>query len=173
MKRRISLPALAFLIVASMFASTQSSSAVVPDHGPSAFGEGAFSLPTGFGGIENWTYSFDVRANKNGQARGRAVFDLLHNSIQTQIVVRINCLEVISSSGFATAFMSGTVLHSNNPEFPKLGNVIFGADDSSGSPTVFPDIMTRPFRFEGVDCHDNLFPLTFAFQPPDAIHIEP
>ena len=174
MKRRISFPALAFFIFAALVASTQSSSAVVPDHGPTASGQGEFTvIVPGEFGIEHWTYSFDASANKNGQARGRAVFDIVQNSIQTQVVVKINCLEVVVSSGIASAFFSGTVLHSDDPEFPKRANVIFGAEDSSGAPTVLPDIITRAFVFEGVDCHDGLFPLTHALQPPDAIHIEP
>jgi hypothetical protein len=71
MKRRNFLP-LAFLILAAIAASTQSSSAVVPDHGPSAFGQGEFLFRNDLG-TEQWSYSFDVVANKKGHARGRAI----------------------------------------------------------------------------------------------------
>ena len=153
------------------FIATQRSSAVVPDHGASAFGQGGFSF---FNGLrtESWGYSFDVVANKNGQARGRAIFDIFENSIETHVVVKINCLEATGSPGLATALMTGTVLHSDDPEFPKHANVIFAAEDNNDSPIFHLDIITRLFVFEG-DCHDGAFPLTFFNQPLDAIHIEP
>jgi len=171
MKTSKSFPMLAFLIVVALGASTQSSSAVVPDQGPSAFGQGGFSFFNGFR-TEQWNYSFDTVANKNGHARGRATFDILESNTQTQVVVKINCLEVIESSGILSAAMTGTVLHSDDPEFPKQANVIFAAEDDSASPILRPDIITRLFVFEG-DCHDGAFPLTFFFQSPDAIHIQP
>ena len=171
MKTRKAFPTLAFLIVVAIFASTpQSSSAVVPDQGPSAFGQGAFSYFNGFR-TEQWNYSFDIAANKTGHARGRATFDILEHNTQTQVVVKINCLEVIESSGILSAFITGTVLHSDDPEFPQQANVLFGAEDYSAFPIVRPDIITRLFVFQG-DCHDGAFPLTFFFQSPDAIHIE-
>jgi hypothetical protein len=127
MKRRHTFPALAFLILAAIVAPTHSSSAVVPEQGASAFGQGEFS----FFNLEQWRYSFDATANSNGQARGRATFDIVKNLVPTQVVVRINCLEVVGSSGFATAFLSGTVLHSDDPEFQKHANVVFLAEDNS------------------------------------------
>jgi hypothetical protein len=172
MQRRATFPALILIILAAIAASTQSSSAVVPDQGPSAFGEGEFSLPTDFG-TEHWSFSFDTGANKNGHARGRATFDILQNSVQTQVIVKINCLDVSGTSGLATAIMTGTVLHSDDPEFPKRANVLFAAVDSSGAPIPSSDIITRLFVFEGGDCHSGAFPLTLSFLSPDAIHIEP
>lgn len=169
MKRR-NFPLLAFLILAAIAASTQSSSAVVPDHGPSASGQGEFTFRNDLG-TEQWSYSFDVVANKNGHARGRAIFDILENSTPTQVIVKINCINVIESSGFLSASITGTVLHSDNPEFPKHATVLFGAEDSSGAPFPFSDTITRLFVFEG-DCHSFAFPLTLFFQSPDAIHIE-
>ena len=113
-------------------------------------------------------------ANKNGQAHGRAIFDIFDSirKTQTHVVVKINCLNVIASSESADASIRGTVLQSDDPEFPKQASVLFGAEDNSGSPTIRPDIITRLFAFEG-DCDDFAFPLTFFFQSPDAIHIEP
>lgn len=162
---------LLLLVIITSIATTQPSSAVVPDHGGSAFGQGGFSFFNGFT-TEGWAYSFDAVANKNGQAKGRATFDIGTNLTQTQVVVKINCLNVIGSAGFATAIMTGTVLHSDNPEFPKRANVIFAAEDNSDSPILRPDIITRMFVFEG-DCHEGGEPLTFFNQPSDAIHIEP
>jgi hypothetical protein len=164
-----SLLLLSFIITST--ATTQPSSAVVPDHGASAFGQGGFSFFNGFT-TEGWAYSFDAVANKHGRARGRATFDIVENLNQTQVVVRINCLNVIGSSGFATAIMTGTVLHSDDPEFPKGENVIFAAEDNSNSPIVRPDIITRLF-VSPFDCHEGGEPLTFFNQGSDAIHIEP
>jgi hypothetical protein len=88
------------------------------------------------------------------------------------VIVKVNCLEVIESSGVLSAFMTGTVLDSDNPEYPKRANVLFGAEDSDGPPFPNSDVITRLFVFEG-DCHSDAFPLTLFFQSPDAIHIEP
>lgn len=172
MKRRNALPALTFLILAVIVASTQSSSAVGPDHGPLAFGEGEFEFVNDFG-TEQWSYSFEVMSNKNDKATGRAIFDIVESNIQTQVVVKINCLSVGGPTGAATAIMSGTVLHSDDPEFPKRANVIFGAEDNSAffPPVVRPDHITRPFVFSG-DCHASSFPFAIFAQSPDAIHIE-
>ena len=172
MQRRATFPALILIILAAIAASIESSSATAPDHGPSAFGRGEFSFRNDLG-TEQWSYSFEVVANKNGHARGRAIFDILENSTPTQVIVKINCIDVIDSSGFLSASITGTVLHSDNPEFPKRATVLFGAVDSSGAPTPTSDIITRLFVFEGGDCHSGAFPLTFFLQNPDAIHIEP
>jgi hypothetical protein len=138
------------LYLAAIAASTQSSSAIAPDHGPSASGHGEFSFRNP--GPEQWSYSFEVVANKNGHASGRAIFDILENSTPTQVIVKINCIDVIESSGSLSASMTGTVLHSDNPEFPKRATVLFGAVDSSGAATPTSDIITRLFVFEGGDC---------------------
>jgi len=171
MKIRTTFSLLLLSLIITFIATTQPSSAVMPDHGGSAFGQGRFSFFTDRG-TEGWAYSFDAVANKNGQARGRATFDIGKNLNATHVEVKINCLNVIGSAGFATAIMSGTVLHSDDPEFPKRANVIFAAEDNSNSPTLRPDIITRLFVFEA-DCHEGGEPLTFFNQNPDAIHIEP
>ena len=171
MKKRIAFPGMAFIFLAAILATTQSSSAVVADHGPSAFGQGEFVY---FNGLRNehWNYSFDTSANKNGQARGRATFDIVESSTQTQVIVKVDCLNVLdSSSASLTAIMTGTVLHSDNPDFPKRANVLFAAEDSNS--IVVPDIITPLFLFPGGDCHDGALPLTFFMQNPGAIHIEP
>ena len=168
MKTRNSLPALAFLILAALLATTHPSSAIVPDHGPSAFGQGTFFFHNG-DHTERWTYSFDAASNKNGHTRGRATFDIVENLVQTQVVVKIDCLRVEASSpSIVTAVMTGTVLHSDDPQFPKRANVLFVAEDRS----VTPDLIS-PLFVSGGDCHTGALPLTLLQQPPDAIHIEP
>jgi hypothetical protein len=93
---------------------------------------------------------------------------------QSQVVVKIDCLNVLGSSGFATAVMTGTVLHSDNPNYPKRAKVVFAAEDNSGAPTFRFDVITPIFViFEDFgDCHD-LQPLTMIQVSPDAITIEP
>lgn len=170
MKRRITFASLAFLIVAAI-APTQSSSAVAPE-GHSVFGQGEFAF---FNGVttEQWSYSFEAKTNKHGKARGRATFNILENQTETQVVVRINCLNAFLESGTASALMTGTVIRSDDPDFPRHATVIFGADDNNAFPTPRPDIITLLVVFEGGDCDDGGFPLTFFEQPPDAIHIDP
>jgi len=171
MRRTIFL-APVFILLAVLVGSTRSTSAVVTDHGPSAFGQGSFAFFNGMA-TEQWGYSFETEANKNGQARGRATFNILENSTQTQVVVKINCLDVLASPEETSAIMTGTVLRSDDPEFPKHATVIFGAEDNDGSAVFHFDIITRLFVFEGGDCHSGALPLTFFEQPLDAIHIQP
>ena len=170
MHRRTLFPALAFLILAAIVFTTQPSSAVTANNGSSASGKGAFGFFNG-SSTEQWSYSFDVSANKHGQARGRAIFDITGNSTQTQVVVRVNCLKVFGSTGLAEALMTGTVLHSDDPDYAKGENVIFAAVDNSGFPTPLADLITPIFVFEG-DCHEGASPLTLFEQSPDAIHVE-
>ena len=170
MQKRVSFPTLAFLILAAIVFTTQPSSAVAPDNGPSASGQGEFAFFNGTR-TEQWSYTFDVTANKNGNARGRAIFDITENLTQTQVVVKVNCLNVTGSTGFVEALMTGTVLHSDDPFYPKGENVIFAAVDSD-LPTFYFDLITPIFAFEG-DCHEGSSPLTLFQQSPDAIHIEP
>ena len=173
MKRRITFAALAFLILAAVV-TTQSSSAVAQDgsFAFSASGQGEFTFFNG-STTEQWSYSFKAATNKQDKTRGHATFNIIENSTETQVVVKINCLNAVLEFGTASALMTGTVLRSNDPEFPKHATVIFGADDNSGFQTLRPDIITRLFVFEGGDCDDGGFPLTFFEQSPDAIHIEP
>jgi len=171
---RSTFATLLVLLIATTVLTTQSSSATAPDHGPSAFGQGAFSF---FNGVrsEAWSFSFEAMANKNGQARGRATFDILDARTETQVVVKIDCLEVVGSFGINDAIMTGTVLHSDDPSYPKRSKVIFAAEDNSGFSTIRPDFITPIFVIEGFegDCHDLGQPLTMFQQSPDAITIEP
>jgi hypothetical protein len=174
MKRRSTILALAFLILAAIVVTTRSSSAVEQEgsFASSASGQGEFTFFNG-STTEQWSYSFKAATNKHDKTRGRAIFNILENFTETQVVVKINCLNAVLEFGTASALMTGTVLRSNDPEFPKHSTIIFGADDNASFPNPLPDIITRPFVFEGGDCDAGGFPLTFFQQSPDAIHIEP
>src|SRR5690242_10910255 len=160
MKRKSTFPPLVILIfsLAVLFV-TSTLAAIVPQHGPSAFGAGFFSFRNRLGQTERWSFSFDAIANKNSQTRGRAQFDNL--TAQTHIVVRIDCLSVTSDINTAFAVIGGTVLHSDDPDLPKLQNVLFAASDGPVPPILSSDTITPlfPFPFAGLDCHDTS-PLT-------------
>jgi len=159
--KRATLPLLVILILAAIIATTSTSAAIVPEHGPSAFGAGQFRFPNQSGDrIEFWRFSFEAIANKNGHTRGRAEFENL--TAQTQVAVRINCLSVGIDFDRAFAVMSGTVLHSDDPALPKLETVIFVATDAPLLPTSGADTISPPFLlppFFGENCHDTQ-PLT-------------
>lgn len=146
------------LALLAVVASAPSSSAVVPQKGPEAFGEGQFSFQG-----EQINFSFDAKANKNGKAHGQARFTFTSLSSQTEVTVRINCLNADSIS----ASMSGVVQHSDDPDYPKHASVVFGAIDksnfpvpSSGIDQITPLFVIPPdFISQGLDCAD-LFPLT-------------
>jgi hypothetical protein len=159
--RRIS-PMLLVLFLLTIASTRPSSSAIVLE-GASARGDGEF-----FNRFQNelFHFSFDVQANKHGKAHGRAEFDNLTNN--TQVIAKIDCLRVIG----AEALMTGTVLHSNDPGFPKRTNVVFGATDGPvpgfNSDTITPLFANPPFE----NCHDGASPLTI-FGVGDSIQIDP
>jgi len=173
MKIRTSFSLLLILLVAISLATPRRVSATAPTHGPSAFGEGAFSFFNGFR-LEQWSYTFEAETNPNGHVHGRAMFELADTDVPivTHVVVKITCLNVLVSPDSLAASIRGTVLTSDDPEFPKHAHVVFGAEDNSPPPENRPDIITRPFAFDG-DCSDFAFPLTAFTQGPDSIHIEP
>jgi len=172
MKLRPTFPTLLGLLLATTIATTQPSSATALDHGPTAFGQGEF-----FNIVrrETWRFSFDATANKNGQARGRATFNIVDGLVETQVVVRIDCLNAEAFEGGGSAIMSGTILHSDNPDFPKRTGVFFNADDNSGFPLIRSDLISPLFvtNFFGSDCHDVGHLLTVFPVSPDAITIQP
>lgn len=65
-------------------ATAQSSSAVVPQKGSEAFGNGQFTFQR-----ELIDFSFDARANENGKSHGQAHFTFTSSSGQTEVTVRI------------------------------------------------------------------------------------
>ena len=71
--------------------------------------------------------------------------------------------------------MTGTVLHSDNPNYPKRSQVIFAAEDNSAAPTLHFDVITPLFllfdNFDG-NCHEVGEPLTMFQLNPDSITIE-
>jgi len=156
MKSRISfLFLLLSLIVATSVATTQPSSAI--ETGFAAFGDGQFQF---FNDLIR--FSFEAHGNEKRHARGRAVFDNL--TTQTQVVVKIDCLRVIGSD----ALITGTVLHSDDPDFPKSTDVVFDAFDGRGnSPdTMTPLFANPPFQ----DCNDpNASPPLTFFQVDDIV----
>ena len=159
-------PPLVILILTAILVSTPSAVAVVAEHGPSASGSGLFRFRNPLAQTELWSFSFEARANKNGQARGRAQFENL--TAQTQVVVRINCLSVDSPF----AIMSGRILHSDDPNLPKLTNVIFAASDGQLLPNPGVDTITPPFPLPGNNCQDTQ-PLTILPVEDGNIEIQP
>ena len=172
MKSRSTSPLLVILILAALVVTTATSAAVVPEHGPSAVGAGLFHFRNPAGQSELWSFSFEAIANKNGHTRGRAQFDNL--TAQTQIVVKINCLSVTSDINSTFAVIGGRVLHSDDPNLPKLGNVIFAASDGPLPPISSSDTITPPFPFPFADhdCHDTQ-PLTVLPVEDGDIQIQP
>jgi hypothetical protein len=156
--RYIFPPLLLSLLVATIIATTQPSSAIKPETGPAAFGEGEFRLFNN----QLISFAFEAHANEKRHARGRAVFDNL--STQTQVVVKIDCLRI---DGFEALF-TGTVLHSDDPDFPKRADVVFSAFDGQG---IRSDTMTPLFLSPFEDCNSGASPLTI-FQV-DNIVVEP
>ena len=134
------------LFVVTSVATTQPSSAIEPKTGPAAFGQGEFTFNN-----ELISFKFEAQANQKNHARGRAVFDNL--STQSQVVVKIDCLRVDSFE----ALITGTVLHSDDPDFPKLTDVIFAASDGQG---IRPDTATPLFVSPFPDCNTGASPLT-------------
>jgi len=162
MKIKSSLLSLLILSLV-IFGPTKSSPANVPDQGPSARGAGSFTN-TFFARPGVYEFSFEASANKNGRAHGRAVFDNL--TAQTHIEIRIECLLVDSGN----ASITGTVLHSNDPELPKGTRVVFGAVDSV---PPLRDIITLAFPNPEEGCEQFLFPLSLFELDEDAIQVEP
>jgi hypothetical protein len=144
-------------LVATNVVTTQPSSAIEPQTGPAAFGQGEFTFNN-----ELIHFSFEAHANPKKHARGRAVFNNL--STHTQVVVKIDCLRVDSFE----ALVTGTVLHSDDPDFPKLTDVIFAASDGQG---IRADTITPLFVSPFPDCNTGSSPLTI-FQV-DNIVIQP
>ena len=158
MNIRYSFSLLLGLVFVALFATTPSSSAVVPQKGPHAFGEGQFTF-----NHEGIDFSFDARANENGKAHGQALFTFSSSSGQTEVTVRINCL----SGDSISASMSGVVQHSDDPDYPKHSPVVFAVIDktnfpvpSSGIDQITPLFVIPPdLVSQGFDC-TTLFPLT-------------
>ena len=157
MKSKIIFPFLVFsLLVATSVATTQPSSAMKT--GPAAFGDGQFQF---FDDLIS--FSFEAHANEKRHARGRAVFDNL--TTQTEVIVKIDCLRI---DGFE-ALITGTVLHSDDPDFPKSTDVIFAAFDGQGG--ILPDTMTPLFVSPFPNCNDAASPLTIF--PVEDIVVQP
>ena len=145
------------LLLGTIITTTQPARALAPDQGPSAVGQGQFTFNANVTNFE-----FDVSANKNGHAHGRAVFENL--SDDTSVVIRVDCMRASSEE----ALITGTVLRSDDPAFPKSTNVLFAAVDLASGDMITP-LFVSPF----FDCHSAGSPLTLFRLPGDAIQIEP
>ena len=165
MKIRRSFSPLLIVFLLTIAPTQPSSSAIVSEQGASARGEGDFSF---FNGLQtlHFHFAFDVQANKHGNARGLAEFNNLTDN--TAVLAKIDCLKLIGSE----ALMTGTVLHSNDPDFPKRANVIFDATDALLGPIFSSDTITPLFIIPFTDCHDAPSPLTI-FEVGDSIQIDP
>lgn len=158
MNIRNSFSLLLGLVFVALVATPQSSSAVMPQKGPEAFGEGQFTFQR-----EQINFSFHAKANENGKGHGQAQFTFTSFSSQTEVTVRINCL----NSDLLSASMSGVVQHSDDPDYPKHAPVVFAVVDISNFPvpTSGTDQITLLFVIppeltsQGFDC-TTLFPLT-------------
>lgn len=144
------------LLFVTLVATVQSSSAVVPQKGSQAFGEGQFT----FQGAQI-DFSFDAKANENGKAQGQAQFTFTRSLTQTEVTIRIKCL---NTSDPTAASISGVVQHSDDPDYPKHASVLFVAIDKSNfpGPTSTPDQITPLIALspDPKDVNCNLFPLT-------------
>ena len=171
MNIRNSFSLLLALLFVTLVATVQSSSAVVTQKGSQVFGEGQYRLP---GQGERINFSFDAKANENGKAHGQAQFTFTRLGIQTEVTIRINCL----NAGDPTAAnIGGVVQHSNDPDYPKHSAVFFVAIDTDNFPMPGsnPDQMT-PLVASSPDAKDvrcDLFPLTFLNLDFGEIDIEP
>ena len=178
MKTRNTWLTLVVLLLATTIA-TQSTSATAPDRASSAFGQGSFSFFNPFRPVpeaEGWDFFFDVTANQKGHARGQAIFNISTLTATTEVVVKIHCANIQGTSGSASAIMTGTVLHSDNPDYPKREEVVFAAQDNSNSSIFHFDIITPLFlsfeKFNG-NCEEISEPLTMIQVGLDSITIEP
>ena len=146
------------LVFVALVATAPSSSAVVTQKGPEAFGEGQFSFQG-----KGINFSFDAKANENGKAHGQAQFTFAGLSSQTEVTVRINCLNF----ALFAASMSGVVQHSDDPDYPKHASVVFAVIDGNlfpvpgaGRDQITPLFVIPPdFLSQGFNCNE-LTPLT-------------
>jgi len=156
MNIRTSFSLLLGLVFVALVAPASSSSAVVPQKGAEAFGDGQFRFQG-----ETIDFSFEAKANENGKAHGQAQFTFTTLFSQTEVTVRLNCLNADAFS----ASMSGVVQQSNDPNFPKHERVVFAAIDKANFPVPnsgidqMTPLFVIPPDFTGLDCKE-LVPLT-------------
>jgi hypothetical protein len=148
MNIRNSFSLLLGLVFVALVLTTPSSSAVVLQNGAEAFGEGQFTFQR-----EQINFSFDAKANQNGKAHGQALFTFTNSSSQTEVTVRINCL---NADSFA-ASISGVVQHSDDPDYPKHAPVLFAVIDK----------MNFPVPSSGIDQITPLFIIAPELMPLD------
>ena len=139
---------LGMLLLIPLALNMQQSSANAAAFASSATGSGSFL----FSG-EEYAFSFSATVNSGtSSGKGTAQFDNL--SAQTSVSVKLNCVKI---SG-AEVVMSGKVVDTTDPDYPKNSNVVFGAIDGVLSPIPFSaDRITPLFvRNPGINCNDGL-----------------
>lgn len=171
MNIRISFSLLLALLLTTLFVTTQPSSAVAPQKGPQAFGEGQYRLP---GQGVQINFSFDAAANEKGKAHGQAQFTFTRAGSQSDVTIRINCLNAVDPTA---ANIGGVVQHSNDPGYPKHSAVFFVVIDKDNFPvpTSNPDQITPLIELspDPKDVRCDLFPLTLLNLEFGDIAIEP
>lgn len=159
------------LLFVTLIAPVQPSSAVVSPKGPDAFGEGQYRLP---GQGVRINFSFDAAANENGKAHGQAQFTFTRSGSQTEVSIRVNCLNTTDPTA---ANIGGVVQHSTDPGYPKHSAVFFVVIDKDNFPlpTSNPDQITPLIKFspDPKDVRCDLFPLTLLDLDFGDITIEP
>lgn len=115
----------------------------------SASGEGSFLF-----GQDEYAFSFNATATSATSTSGKGTAEFDNLTTQTSVTVKLNCVKIAG----AEAVMSGKVVETTDPDFPKNSNVVFGAIDGVLSPIpFFVDRMTPLFvRNPGINCNDGL-----------------
>ena len=123
MDRRMTVLSLLILFaVVTATGLTHSTSAMMPDSGPSASGHG--NLTTGG---ELRTFSFTAVTHKDGTVTGQA--QLISRATDTRIHMEIDCLRVVGN----IAIMSGTITNSNVPAFEGRPAIFRVQDNGEGA----------------------------------------
>jgi hypothetical protein len=147
MVTKIVFTLLAVLLLITFAAPDQRSTATAAVFASTASGAGSFFHN------EEVAFSFSATVNASSTSgKGTAQFDYLGS--QTQVILKLNCVKLVG----AEVTMSGKVTSSDDPDFPKNANVVFGAIDGSLSPIpFFVDRITPLFvRNPGINCNDGL-----------------
>jgi hypothetical protein len=147
MNARTVFTLLVVFLIATLAATSQRASPLA--FVSAASGEGSFLFQQ-----EEWTFSFSATATSTSSTSGKGTAEFTNLNNQTSVIVKLNCVKI---SG-AEAVMSGKVVETNDSDFPKNSNVVFGVIDGALSPIpFFADRMTPLFvRNPGINCNDGL-----------------
>ncbi len=141
------------LTVASALALCGAASAAVVQ---SATGSGMF-IQFLNGGEFSRTFAFTAQTRADGTTTGQA--ELVNRFSGARIHIAIDCLSV----ALTTATMSGTITHSNNPNFPVGLGAVFSVTDNGEGANSPPDTVS----LVSFDIPSPAFACTsFAVPPP-------